>query len=169
MLLRWFLAWPWKCRRFVFPKCRLTFARLHGGTPQKITLSTGAYHWSLSWATLAQSTLFHPISLRFNLIYLPICPWMFLVASSLKKSSIFCNITPCSPLKVNWRFEGTCPPLSSASSTAVVVTCWCLAWLILWLRRWRWRFPPKRRLTFNGLHGVIPQKIRLFITATVRT
>jgi hypothetical protein len=28
--------------------------------------------------------------------------------------------------------------------------------------------PPKRRLTFNGLHGVISQKIVLFIT-TVRT
>jgi hypothetical protein len=30
-------------------------------------------------------------------------------------------------------------------------------------------FPPKRRLTFNGLHSVIPQKVELFITTTVRT
>jgi hypothetical protein len=29
--------------------------------------------------------------------------------------------------------------------------------------------PPKRRLTFNGLHGVISQKIELFITTAVRT
>jgi hypothetical protein len=29
--------------------------------------------------------------------------------------------------------------------------------------------PPKRRLTFNGLHGVISQKIVLFITTAVRT
>jgi hypothetical protein len=28
---------------------------------------------------------------------------------------------------------------------------------------------PKRRLTLNGLHGVIPQKILLFITSAVRT
>jgi hypothetical protein len=28
---------------------------------------------------------------------------------------------------------------------------------------------PKRRLTFNGLHGVISQKIVLFITTAVRT
>jgi hypothetical protein len=30
-------------------------------------------------------------------------------------------------------------------------------------------FPPKRRLTFNGLHGVISQKVVLFITIAVRT
>jgi hypothetical protein len=29
--------------------------------------------------------------------------------------------------------------------------------------------PPKRRLTFNGLHGVISQKTELFITTAVRT
>jgi hypothetical protein len=29
--------------------------------------------------------------------------------------------------------------------------------------------PPKRRLTFNGLHGVISHKIELFITTAVRT
>jgi hypothetical protein len=29
--------------------------------------------------------------------------------------------------------------------------------------------PPKRHLTFNGLHGVMPQKIEQFITTTVRT
>jgi hypothetical protein len=29
--------------------------------------------------------------------------------------------------------------------------------------------PPKRRLTLNGLHGVIRQKIALFITTAVRT
>jgi hypothetical protein len=28
--------------------------------------------------------------------------------------------------------------------------------------------PPKRRLTFNGLSGVISQKIELFITTAVR-
>jgi hypothetical protein len=36
---------------------------------------------------------------------------------------------------------------------------------------WRWRryVPPKRQLTFNGLHGVISQKTVLFITTAVRT
>jgi hypothetical protein len=38
-------------------------------------------------------------------------------------------------------------------------------------RPWRWRryVPPKRRLFFNGLHGVMSQEIALFITITVRT
>jgi hypothetical protein len=29
--------------------------------------------------------------------------------------------------------------------------------------------PPKRRLAFNGLHGVISQKIELVMTTAVRT
>jgi hypothetical protein len=37
-----------------------------------------------------------------------------------------------------------------------------LAWLSLLYCRWRWHVPSKRRSTFNGLHGVISQKIELF-------
>jgi hypothetical protein len=37
-----------------------------------------------------------------------------------------------------------------------------LARVILLLWRWRRQVPPKRQLTFNGLHGVISQKIVLF-------
>jgi hypothetical protein len=39
------------------------------------------------------------------------------------------------------------------------------------LRPWRWRryVPPKRQLTFNGLHGIVSQKIEVFITTAVRT
>jgi hypothetical protein len=45
-----------------------------------------------------------------------------------------------------------------------VLSRWFLAQLIL--RPWRWRrtVSPKRRLLFNGLHGVISQKIKLFLT-----
>jgi hypothetical protein len=44
-------------------------------------------------------------------------------------------------------------------------------WLLAWLQPWRWRrhILPKRRLTFSRLHGVISQKIQLFITISVRT
>jgi hypothetical protein len=44
-----------------------------------------------------------------------------------------------------------------------------LAQLII--RPWRWKqyVPPKRRLTLNGLHGVISQKMVRFITTAVRT
>jgi hypothetical protein len=38
-----------------------------------------------------------------------------------------------------------------------------LIWLILQTWRWREHVPPKRWLTFNGLHGVTYQKTELFI------
>jgi hypothetical protein len=36
---------------------------------------------------------------------------------------------------------------------------------------WRWRryVPPKRHLTFNGLHGVMSEETEIFITTAVRT
>jgi hypothetical protein len=65
---------------------------------------------------------------------------------------IFWDMTPCSPLRVNRRFGGTCP-------------------LHLQGRPWRWRLydPPKRRLTLNKLHGVMSQNMILFITNAVKT
>jgi hypothetical protein len=47
------------------------------------------------------------------------------------------------------------------------VTSKALVWLVL--RSWRWRLhvPPKRQLTFTGLHGFIPQKTESFITTAV--
>lgn len=44
-----------------------------------------------------------------------------------------------------------------------------LAGIILRSSRWMRHEPPKRLLTFNGLQGVISQKIELFITIAVRT
>jgi hypothetical protein len=43
--------------------------------------------------------------------------------------------------------------------------------LSLFFRPWRWRryIPLKRQLTLNGLHGIISQKMVLFITTAVRT
>jgi hypothetical protein len=49
----------------------------------------------------------------------------------------------------------------------VPALCWFLAWLILWPWRWTRYVPPKRWLTFSGLHGVISQKIELFNDSTV--
>jgi hypothetical protein len=51
----------------------------------------------------------------------------------IMNTSIFWDITPCSPLKVNRRFGG----------------------------RQRRNVPSKRRFTFNGIHGVISKKIGL--------
>jgi hypothetical protein len=57
---------------------------------------------------------------------------------------------------------------SQQGSPWLLVTC-CFANLTL--RHWRWSryVPPKLRLTFTGLHGVIAQKIQLLITTVLRT
>jgi hypothetical protein len=47
----------------------------------------------------------------------------------------------------------------------MLATCLLASFLLnLFLRPWRWRWyvPPKRRLTLNGLHGVISHKLILF-------
>jgi hypothetical protein len=72
------------------------------------------------------------------------------------KSSTFRTITLCSPLKVNRYFGGTCSlhlqgqRISQARNQ----------------REIRWQdggdVSPTRRLTFNGLHCVMSQKIELF-------
>jgi hypothetical protein len=63
----------------------------------------------------------------------------------IMKNSIFCDISPYISLKTNRTFWGTC--FISAS--------WFLDWLVFrpWTRRRH--VPPKRRLIFNGLHGIM--------------
>jgi hypothetical protein len=82
---------------------------------------------------------------------------------------ILWDITPRSQMKVNRRFGGTCLHLrcrriSQARNQLCLLTssCWLLARLV---RLWRCRrhFPPKRRLTFNGLHDAIVQKKQFFV------
>jgi hypothetical protein len=123
------------------------------------------------------------------------------------KSTIFWDITPCSLLKVNRRFGGTyrlhlqgrkisrARNQSESRWQATTLTLNGLHGVISQkmvlfittavrtsnptnpllppaiLRHWRWKryVPPKRRLTFNGLHRVISQKMVLFITTAVRT
>jgi hypothetical protein len=76
------------------------------------------------------------------------------------------EITLPSPLIVNLRFGGTSRLyLQGRSATA---SCWFLAWRILQPWRLRRHVTPQCRLTFNGLHGVISQKILLFITIAER-
>jgi hypothetical protein len=72
------------------------------------------------------------------------------------KNFIFWYITQCSPLKVNWRIRGTYRLHLQGQRISK-------AWPVLWPWRWRRHIPPKFRLTLNGLHGIIFQKIELFI------
>jgi hypothetical protein len=91
--------------------------------------------------------------------------WLTLI---IIKNTTFWDITPCSPLKVNRRFQRNISPPSSGSKK-LCVPRWFLTRLILRPLSRRRHVPPKRRLTFNGLHCVISQKIELFLTTAVRT
>jgi hypothetical protein len=66
-----------------------------------------------------------------------------------------------------WPRQMTYP--SSCQRWRHLLSRWFLVWLVF--RPWRWRrcVPPKRQFIFNGLHGVISQKIVLFITTAVNT
>jgi hypothetical protein len=89
------------------------------------------------------------------------------------KSIIFWDVTPCSLLRCNQRFEGTyrlhLQGRRKYFSKNHLLTCWFL--LKFFLRPWRWRryVPPKRRLHLNRLHGVTSEKMILFITTAVKT
>jgi hypothetical protein len=96
------------------------------------------------------------------------------------KCTIFVDITQCSPLIiVNRRFGGTChlhlqgrkisrekykrESRWQAELAYHLRSPWYLTGLILQPWRCRWYVPPKRRLTFNGLHRVMFQKIVISI------
>jgi hypothetical protein len=77
-------------------------------------------------------------------------------------NSIFWDMTLCSPLKVNRRFGGAfrlnlqCLRISQARNQREAGSKHSLALLRPW--RWERHVPLKRRLFFNGLHGVISQR-----------
>jgi hypothetical protein len=95
------------------------------------------------------------------------------------KGSIFWDITPCSPLEVTQSFGGRyrlhlqdrrkSQGRNQCESRWITEhACFHATWSILISWIWRRYVPPKRRLTFNGLHGVISQKTELFTTTSVR-
>jgi hypothetical protein len=106
------------------------------------------------------------------------CVGFEVLTAVVMKSTICWDITPCSPLKSQAFQRHTSPPSSGSKNEASkkpvrkqnsacrLLSHWCFAWLIL--RPWIWRqhVPAKRRLTLNGLHGVINQKKALSIIYT---
>jgi hypothetical protein len=85
------------------------------------------------------------------------------------KSIIFWDMTPCSLSSFNRRFggsfrlhlQGRRNKFKNQQASKQVASC--LVW------RWRRYVPPKRRLKLDRLHGVISQKMILFITNDAKT
>jgi hypothetical protein len=82
------------------------------------------------------------------------------------KSTIYWNITLCSLLKVQSTFRRYLSPPSSGSKNKISKkSAWKHVTRLAYSSTWRRRryVPPKRLLTFNGLHVVIFHKIVLKI------
>jgi hypothetical protein len=84
--------------------------------------------------------------------------WLYRPMTCMKES-IFWDITSCSPLKVNRRFGETCRFHTqgrgiSQARNALLVTCFRLVsyWAYSSTLKMGRHLPPKRRLTFSGLH-----------------
>jgi hypothetical protein len=102
--------------------------------------------------------------------------WGTAVLPSTGRRWSLLDTTPRGPLKVNRRFGGTCVlslqgrRLNQARNQSEADSKWIpfsrgfLAWPFLRPWRWRWHVPPKRLLTFNGLHDVTSQNRELFVT-----
>jgi hypothetical protein len=73
------------------------------------------------------------------------------------KSSIFWDITPCSSSKINRRYRRICllHLLSLLATCFTLVSCLAYSWTL----KMEVIVPPKCRLTFNELHGVISRNI----------
>jgi hypothetical protein len=79
--------------------------------------------------------------------------------AAVVKNNILRNITPCIPLKISRRFEGTCCLHLQGRRINRAINQREERWQAeLWRRRQY--VLPKCLLIFNGLHGVISQKIR---------
>jgi hypothetical protein len=78
------------------------------------------------------------------------------------KSYIVWDITSCSPLKVNRRFGGTFASIFRVETQARQETSVKSTVLAYSLTLRVGHAPPKHRLTFIGLHGVISHKRELF-------
>jgi hypothetical protein len=75
------------------------------------------------------------------------------------KSSVFLDMTPCSPLKVNWRSEGTYHLHLQGQRISQARNQHESRWKA---EDGRWHVPQKCQLTLNGLHAIMSQKIELF-------
>jgi hypothetical protein len=80
-----------------------------------------------------------------------------ILTAVVMKSSVSYEITPCSPLKSTYVSEEHVASIFRL----LLAPCFMLVFYCL-TPRWSQHVSPKRRLTFNGLHGVILQEMKVF-------
>jgi hypothetical protein len=90
------------------------------------------------------------------------CAVFEVLTAIVMKCSVFWDITPCSPLKVNWRFGEACHLHIQDRSRGIY---WHAGFLLslFFTPKMEEICSPKRRLTCNGPHGVISQMTEFFI------
>jgi hypothetical protein len=109
--------------------------------------------------------LFHPTRLACKLLSRP-HSWIFLRPTLViyvlpPTGSLFCDQADRKRQVVLW-FPPTFlykPELSVKQIALLPSSWWFLVCLILWTWRCRWHVPLKHLLTFNGLRGIMSQKI----------
>jgi hypothetical protein len=136
---------------------------------------TNHHQWSLSrarWLNLAPSPSPNEVLILLSHL-LPCLPsWLFfeflwqILYVFLSYPS--CPDLPC-PNNTKWRvlLSGIHRPVKALC--LLPLSCLFTAWFNLRPSRCSWNFPPKRRLTSIGLHGVIPQNTELSMAIAVRT
>jgi hypothetical protein len=145
--------------KFAFP----SFCWRHHFADVRYVWFTDTDNWNLCVELFALFRIWTPDGIRKmwyfefrNLICLRECNLGFEVLTPVvMKSSIFWDITACSPLRVNWCWTAwnlvAKRSLLSTGSACHLLSLWFLAWLILLPWRWRWYISWKRWLTVNGL------------------
>jgi hypothetical protein len=97
------ILWPWRWRRYVPPKRRLTFSELHGVISQKPLQHICTIYCNEIITPLRNEFLETDLASELELEVKA-----HKTHTILKKSSVIWDITPWSPLKVNRRFGRTC-------------------------------------------------------------
>jgi hypothetical protein len=175
LLLRWFIAQliflPWKWRRYIPPKRRLTLNGLHGVISQKMVHAT-CFHAGLLLSLIFQPSRWRryvPSKRRFTLNGLHGVISKKMVHATCFRAGLMASLffRPCRwgryvPPKRRLTLNGIHGVISQKM---VHATCFHAGLLLsLFFQPWRWgRYvPPKRRLTLNGIHGAISKKMLLF-------
>jgi hypothetical protein len=170
---QWILDRACSIFRFLVLSCGL---RMRGGTVRVVGAAWGEVWRTVpEWTSLASVLCFNTQ----NLQYFRITSWSKLdhsketliyigfevLTTVIMRTTIFWNMTPCSPLKsIDFSKEHIASIFRIEEYKPNKKREWkqVASRATIWPLRWSRYVRPKRRLIFNWLHGVISQKIVLF-------